>query len=141
MWMVGWIVFRVGKGDTSLTELNATKLDSAARHEFWTEERCFITELMNSPDQPNASLALSRVEPGVTTQLHALDGLCETYTVTKGTGLAEINGQVHRLNRGESLMIPAGASQRITNDGPNDLEFYCLCTPRFVANSYVNLES
>ena len=141
MWMVVWIVFLVGKGDKSMSELNATKLDGAARLEFWTEERCFITELMNSPDQPSASLALARVEPGITTQLHALDVLCETYTVRKGTGLVEINGQVHRLNCGESLMIPPGASQRITNDGSGDLEFYCLCTPRFIANSYVNLES
>ena len=124
-----------------MSKLNAIKLDSAGRREFWTEEKCFITELMNSPHQPNASLALARVEPGVTTQLHALDGLRETYTVTKGTGLAEINGQFHRLNCNESLIIPAGAAQRITNDGLEDLEFYCLCTPRFTCKCYVNLES
>ena len=124
-----------------MSKLNAIKLDSAGSREFWTEEKCFMTELMNSPHQPNASLALARVEPGVTTQLHALDGLRETYTVTKGTGLAEINGQVHRLNYSESLIIPAGASQRITNDGTEDLEFYCLCTPRFTPNYYINMES
>lgn len=141
MWMVGWIVFQVGKGDRAMVKLNATKLESAESNEFWTKERCFITELMNSPNLPSASLALARVDPGVTTQLHALDGLSETYTVRKGTGLAEVNGQVHRLNCGDSLLIPSGASQRITNDGNEDLEFYCLCTPRFKANSYVNLES
>ena len=123
-----------------MSKLNAIKLISADRNEFWTEERCFITELINSPDQPDASLALARVEVGVTTKLHALDGLCETYIVIKGTGLAEINGQVHRLNCSERLIIPAGAPQRITNDGLEDLEFYCLCTPRFTPNCYINLD-
>ena len=124
-----------------MSERNAIKLNIAEHHEFWTEERCFITELINTPDQPDASLAIARLEPGVTTQLHALDGLRETYTIIKGTGLAEINGQFHRLNCNESLIIPAGAAQRITNDGLEDLEFYCLCTPRFTYNCYVNLES
>ena len=124
-----------------MSEQGITKLDKAQSNEFWTEERCFITELMNTPDQPNASLALARVEPGITTQLHALEGLTETYTVRKGQGFAEINGTVHRLNCCESIIIPEGVAQRITNDGNEDLEFYCLCTPRFVPNSYIILES
>ena len=37
-------------------------------------------------------------------------------------------------------VIPAGASQRIENIGDVDLEFYCLCVPRFHPASYVNLE-
>ena len=124
-----------------MSELGAIRLDNTACDEFWTEERCFITELVNSPDQPNGSLAIARVEPGVTTQLHALSGLSETYTVRKGTGLAKVNGRTHRLNCGESLIIPKGASQQITNDGTEDLQFYCLCTPRFTPNCYINLES
>jgi len=124
-----------------MSDQDKTKLYGDQSNEFWTEERCFITELMNTPDQPNASLALARVEPGITTQLHALEGLTETYTVRKGKGLAEVNGIVHRLNCHESLIILAGAAQRITNDGHEDLEFYCLCTPRFLLKSYVNLES
>lgn len=108
--------------------------------EFWTEERCFITELMNCPESPDASLAIARVEPGVTTQLHRLDGVTERYIVRKGSGVVEVDGVSRRLATGDQAVIPAGAAQRITNDGDGDLEFYCLCTPRFFPESYVDLE-
>lgn len=108
--------------------------------EFWTEERCFITELHNSPVSPEASLALARVEPGVVTQLHRLDGVTERYVVRRGTGIVEVDGVEQLLSVGDQAVIPAGAAQRITNIGNADLEFYCLCTPRFVPSSYINLE-
>lgn len=109
--------------------------------EFYTPERCHITELLNAPAAPDVSLAVARVEPGVTTQLHALTGVVERYIVRKGEGVVEIDGIRHPLRLGESALIPAGAAQRITNTGTEDLEFYCLCTPRFFPESYVNLES
>jgi mannose-6-phosphate isomerase-like protein (cupin superfamily) len=108
--------------------------------EFWTEERCFITELHNSPVSPEASLAVARVEPGVTTQLHRLNGVTERYIVRRGTGLLEVDGIEHTLCRGDQAVIPAGSAQRVTNTGDGDLEFYCLCTPRFIPESYINLE-
>jgi len=109
--------------------------------EFWTEERCHITELHNSDASPETSLAIARVEPSVTTQLHRLDGICERYIVRKGEGIVEIDGVRQILRVGDQAVIPAGAAQRIENTGESDLEFYCLCTPRFVPSSYVDLES
>ncbi|MBX3578611.1 MAG: cupin domain-containing protein [Rhizobiaceae bacterium] len=109
--------------------------------EFWTDERCYITELHNSDVSPDASLAIARVEPGVVTQLHRLDGVCERYIVRKGEGVLEVDGAKQRLTIGDQYVIPAGAAQRIENTGTGDLEFYCLCTPRFFPASYVNLES
>lgn len=111
------------------------------RGEFWTEERCFITELHNSELSPESSLAIARVEPGVTTQLHRLDGVCERYIVRKGEGVIEVDGVRRLLRVGDQYVIPAGSAQRIENTGTGDLEFYCLCTPRFFPASYVNLES
>lgn len=108
--------------------------------EFWTDERCWITELHNSEASPEASLAIARVEPGVTTQLHALDGICERYIVRKGEGVLEVDGAMQPMKPGDQFVIPAGASQRIANTGAGDLEFYCLCTPRFFPASYRNLE-
>jgi mannose-6-phosphate isomerase-like protein (cupin superfamily) len=108
--------------------------------EFWTDERCYITELHNCDASPEASLALARVEAGVTTQLHRLDGVCERYIVRKGEGMLEVDGARRRLGEGDQFVIPAGAAQRIENTGAGDLEFYCLCTPRFFPASYVNLE-
>lgn len=108
--------------------------------EFYTDERCFITELMNTPNSPETSLAVARVAPGVTTQLHSLTGITERYVLRKGSGVIEIDGETSPLSVGDQAIIGPGQSQRITNTGPGDLEFYCLCTPRFVPDSYVNLE-
>ena len=77
----------------------------------------------------------------MTTQLHRLDGVTERYIVRKGEGTLEVDGTSLRLAAGDQAVIPAGAAQRITNTGAGDLEFYCLCTPRFVPESYVNLET
>jgi mannose-6-phosphate isomerase-like protein (cupin superfamily) len=109
--------------------------------EFYTAERCHIVELLNSSESPDASLAVARVEPGVTTQLHHLAGVAERYIVRRGEGRVEIGGVAQQLQTGDAVVIPAGASQRITNTGVTDLEFYCLCTPRFRPESYVNLEA
>lgn len=113
---------------------------ASAQTEFWTEERCYITELHNDAASPEASLALARVEPQVTTQLHRLDGICERYIVRKGAGILEVDGERQLIREGDQAVIPAGAEQRIENTGEGDLEFYCLCTPRFVPSSYVALE-
>ncbi|MFQ5438911.1 MAG: cupin domain-containing protein [Paracoccaceae bacterium] len=114
---------------------------AATPREFWTEERCFITELLNSPLNAQASLAIARVEPGVTTELHRLMGITECYILRKGTGVLEIDGVRHELKTGEAAVIPAGAAQSIRNTGAGDLEFLCLCTPRFVPQSYVSMEN
>ena len=108
--------------------------------EFWTDERCYITELCNSSNAPEGSLAIARVEPGVTTQLHSLTGVTETYIVIEGEGDAEVAGQKFHIKPGDQLVIPPGTPQRVTAIGDGDLRFYCLCTPRFFPESYVNLE-
>jgi mannose-6-phosphate isomerase-like protein (cupin superfamily) len=114
------------------------KSDEAA--EFWTDERCFITELCNTGYAPGGSLAIARVEPGVTTQLHFLTGLTETYVVIEGSGLMEVDGNRFNIAAGDQVVIPPGISQRVTALGESDFRCYCLCTPRFCADSYVNLE-
>ena len=108
--------------------------------EFWTDERCYITELCNTDCAPEGSLAIARVEPGVTTQLHSLKGLTETYIVIEGRGLMEVDGDQFDISRGDQVVIPSGKSQRVTAQGDSDLRFYCLCTPRFLPDCYVNLE-
>ena len=108
--------------------------------EFWTPERCFIQEILNDSSHPNSSLAVARVPPGVTTQLHRLNGTEETYIIKRGDGILEIDGEKSELQLGDAIIIPAGASQKISNIGDEDLEFFCLCTPRFLPECYENLE-
>jgi mannose-6-phosphate isomerase-like protein (cupin superfamily) len=98
-------------------------------------------ELVNSERCPGVSLAVARVEPGVSTQLHALSGVEEIYLVRSGRGVIEIDGVEQELDVGDQAVVAASAAQRITNTGDDDLVCYCLCRPRFRAECYVNLEA
>ena len=115
-------------------------LSSVQTLEFWTDERCYIREILNDANFPDFSLAVARVEVGVTTQLHSLEGIAETYIVRQGNGLAEVDGNKFALVEGSTLYIPPGGAQRVSNVGNEDLEFFCHCTPRFTPETYVNLE-
>lgn len=106
---------------------------------FATDERCTLTEILNDPASPEASLALAVVAPGVTTRLHAVAGTIERYLILSGEGLVEIAGEAARVVPGDRVLIPAGVPQRITALGPAPLEFHCVCTPRFRQDNYVDL--
>ena len=111
-----------------------------AKPEVWTSERCFIAELLNDADWPEVSLARCRVEPGVTTELHALDVL-EVYVVESGCGLMRVGDEEpFPVGPGSAVTIPQHVSQQITNTGSVDLLFLCICTPRFLPESYTPLE-
>lgn len=118
-----------------------TWLVSGKPTEFFTDEQVYITELLNTEVSPEASLALARVEPGVTTHLHVLSGVTENYIIRSGKGIAEIDGQMHPVEAGDKVVIAPGITQRITNTGAVDLEFYCVCTPRFTPECYIDLEA
>ena len=108
--------------------------------EVWTEERCFITELMNDASVPDVSLARCRVEPGVTTQRHRLS-VREWYVVEQGRGLMEVGDcEARAIGPGDVVEISAGTAQRVTNTGAADLVFQCVCLPRFTPGCYESLE-
>jgi mannose-6-phosphate isomerase-like protein (cupin superfamily) len=107
--------------------------------EYYTEERCHILELFNQPDAM-ASVARARLEPGVTTALHSLNGL-EFYYILSGEGRMEIDGnEIGKVQEGDTVVIPENAPQRITNIGKSDLIFLCFCAPRFIPENYKTLE-
>ncbi len=109
--------------------------------EFATDERCFIVELGNDEGDRDLSVARARVESGVTTAWHRLDGIDERYLIVEGSGRVEIGDDpAADVGPGDLVRIPAGRAQRITNIGDGDLVFYALCTPRFRQVSYHNLE-
>lgn len=115
-------------------------LPASGRDEVPTAERCHILELLNRDDVPGVSLARARVEPGLTTELHALD-VHETYVVLSGRGLMEGGGAAFPIGPGDAVDIPAGAPQRVTALGDDDLVFLCLCLPRFRPEGYRSLET
>lgn len=109
--------------------------------EYYTEERCFITELRKTGENPACSIARARVEPGVTTRFHFVRGTIERYVILEGAGLVEVGdekpGIVYPM---DVVTIPANTRQRITNIGEVDLIFLCVCTPGFDPVNYVDVE-
>ena len=109
--------------------------------ESYTLEGCYITELHNTPGDPDVSIARARVEPGVTTRWHRLKNTAERYYVVQGKGRVEI-GQLppKEVTAGDIVLISPSCRQRITNTGPEDLIFLAVCTPRFVNDAYEDID-
>ncbi len=109
--------------------------------ECYTPEGCYIIENVNSPDDPDISVAQARVEPGVTTRWHRLTGTIERYIIQQGTGLVEIGDLPPKEVRpGDVVLIPELCRQRITNIGENDLIFLCICSPGFLQVNYADMD-
>lgn len=109
--------------------------------EFFTPEECFIIELSNIPDDPEASIARARVAPGVTTRRHWLVGTAERYVILAGRGRVEVGGlSPQEVAVGDVVLIPPSCPQRIVNTGPEDLVFLAVCTPRFRPEAYEDIE-
>ena len=109
--------------------------------EFYIPERCFVTEWLGAADDPALSIARARVEPGVTTAWHRLEGVAERYVIVSGAGRVEVGDEASaEVGPGDVVLIPAGTRQRIANTGREDLVFDCLCTPAFTMDCYVDLE-
>jgi mannose-6-phosphate isomerase-like protein (cupin superfamily) len=120
--------------------MHDAKMSFGDNKELWYRERCFIRELVNTPEIPDFSLAETRVEPGVRTELHKLD-VNEWYVIRSGCGKMELDGGPwFDVTAGDVVSIPANISQRIENTGANDLIFECVCLPRFTTAGYVALE-
>ena len=108
--------------------------------ETWTRERCFLSELLNDPALPDVSVARARVEPGVTTERHALTVL-EWYVIESGEGRMQLGDDPpFAVGPGDSVRIPAHCEQQITNTGDEDLLFFCVCVPRFEVSCYLPCE-
>lgn len=120
--------------------MNEPVFKAGSNEEFWTSERCFMRELINSEAIPGFSLADSRVEAGVVTELHSLS-VSEWYYIVQGQGLMEVGGGPQtEVGPGDTVEIAAGVSQRITNTGKVDLLLQCVCVPRFTPDCYRSLE-
>jgi mannose-6-phosphate isomerase-like protein (cupin superfamily) len=108
--------------------------------EFETEERCYIAETANDSGDEFVSISRARVEPGVTTAWHKLEGVTERYIIVSGKGRVEIDDlDPIDVFEGDVVRIPADTPQRITNTGQIDLIFFAVCSPRFLPICYVDL--
>jgi mannose-6-phosphate isomerase-like protein (cupin superfamily) len=86
--------------------------------EFHTAEGLHIVELFNQEDDGSFSIARARFDPGVTAQLHALDGVTERYVILEAKGRVEIGDEPGvEVGLLDCVHIPKGEPQRITNVG------------------------
>mgnify|MGYP001060575902 CR=1 FL=1 len=105
--------------------------------EHYTDEGCFIVELLGVGHDARLSVARARVEPGGITRLHRLVGVEERYVILSGEGVVEVGEHTaRRVGPMDVVRIPPGIGQRIRNIGREDLVFLCLCTPPFVQACY-----
>jgi len=118
--------------------MNQKIIHSQTLHEYLTPERCYIAE--NYSD-PSVSIARATVKPGVTTKAHRLNGVQEIYIITAGQGKVYVGDLAPTdVTVGDVVVIPPMTSQKVENTGKEDLVFYCVCTPRFTQDCYVDLE-
>ena len=109
--------------------------------EFYTPERCHITEIFNQHPNPEVSIAQARVEAGVTTANHQLRGTAEWYYILSGRGEMFLSGvSAGHVSPGTVVHIPADTPQYIRNSGQEDLVFLCICVPRFQADKYEEMQ-
>lgn len=109
--------------------------------EFFTDEGCYINELLNQPFDPKVSIALARVPPSSTTRWHRLHGIVERYVLLEGSGIVEIGDlPEQKVSYGDIVLIPAGIRQRIRNCGNEDLVFLAVCSPRFRHDAYEDID-
>ena len=121
--------------------MKASILKQDLTREFYTDEKCFITELSNSSDDNELSIARARVEPGVTTSSHKLINTAERYYIVSGQGSVEVGDlPAEIVEPGDVVIIPPMVKQRITNSGAVDLIFLALCTPRFITDAYIEVK-
>ncbi len=110
--------------------------------EFPIAEGCYILESWNTEGDEACSMARARLPAGETTHWHVLHGVAERYLIISGTGRVEVGDlPATAVTAGDVIFIPAEIRQRIHNTGTDDLVFYAICTPRFRANCYQDLEA
>ena len=106
-----------------------------------SDERCYILELSNTPEDAEVSIARARVAPGISTRWHRLVSTTERYVILEGSGRVEVGSLPPRdVSAGDVTIIPPLCPQRITNTGQGDLIFLAICTPRFLPENYEDIE-
>lgn len=106
-------------------------------NEYFFIEGCHILELFNTEDDDSISIARARVEPGVETKLHRLNGIKERYLIQSGQGLVTLGKQQpFTVKANDVVLIDINMPQKIQNTETEDLIFLVICTPRFTTEAY-----
>ena len=116
-------------------DVTPTKIQPHSADEVWIDEGLFVTELLNDPASPALSVARCRLPAMCTTQAHRLT-VDEVYLIEQGAGMMTLGSETFPVDAGETVIIPRGVLQAITNTQATDLVFQVICTPRFTPSCY-----
>lgn len=83
------------------------------------------------------SLAVARVDPGGATLPHRLTEETEVYYVVRGVGTMHVGRETTEVGPGNTVVVPAGAEQWIECTGEEALQFLCLVSPPWRAETDV----
>ena len=115
----------------------------ASQAEFTAGDGTTLKELLHGQKDAlklNYSLAHARLAPGRTSYLHRLTS-SEVYYILAGQGRMEIDDDTRDVRSGDTIYIPPGAAQRITNLGTDELVFLCIVDPPWRAEDEEILKS
>jgi mannose-6-phosphate isomerase-like protein (cupin superfamily) len=87
----------------------------------------------------NYSLAQFTLEPGKKSKLHKIRS-SEIYYILEGSGNLKIEGDIHHLERNDSVYVPPNSKQFIENTGKGNLKFLCIVEPAWKADAEIMLE-
>jgi len=103
----------------------ATISTGNAEHYRWGQA-CDGWHLLAGDD---LSVIEERMPPGVAEQRHRHGHARQFFYVLEGEAAIELEGEQHRLRRGEGLHVPPGAAHQIHNMSTADVRFLVISAP------------
>lgn len=97
-----------------------------AAHYRWGED-CDGWHLLAGDD---LSVIEERMPPGAAEQRHRHARARQFFYVLEGLATLELEGAVHRLQRGEGLHVPPGAAHQMRNDSTTEIRFMVISAPK-----------
>ena len=100
--------------------------------EIIAEDGCRLRELIHPQrDAPSIdySLAQAEIDPGQSTLNHRLTEEDELYYFVEGTGTMTIDDESFAVIAGDTVWVPRGVAQYVTNDGDLTLRWLNIVSP------------
>jgi quercetin dioxygenase-like cupin family protein len=99
---------------------------ATARHYTWGDA-CDGWHLLEGDD---LSVIEERVPPGAAETRHRHARSRQFFYVLEGEATLELEGVVHRLQRGQGLHVPPGAAHQLCNQSYADIRFLVVSSPK-----------
>ena len=85
------------------------------------------------------SISHSELKPGKKSKLHKMES-SEVYYILQGEGILQIDDDIVKVSKDQSIYIPPHSKQRIENTGKDELKFLCIVDPAWKQEDETVLE-